>query len=145
LVFVTRDHYKTFIEVAKSDNLMQGRFGESNRIFESPDPYVGNTANAIESKFPGRVEAVNKIVKDGTGRTITDYDIELDNVIIQIKSGSARGLTTQIKNTAQSTNKEVIGYTPDLNPSSAVVKGVKNEGYKCFTTLQDLLDYLAEK
>jgi hypothetical protein len=125
------------------DNFMRAN-GSGDGIFKSPDPYVADTANAIESKFPGRVKEVNKIVRDETGRIITDYDIELNDVIIQVKSGSAKGLTTQIQNTAQSTTKIVIGYTPDLNPSSAVVKGVQNSGYECFTTLEELLDYLNE-
>ena len=115
-----------------------------NRIFKSTDPYLADTANAIESIFPGRVTAINKIVKDANNKIITDYDIELDTVIIQVKSGSAKGLTTQIKNTAQSTGKTVIGYVPNLNSSSAVVKGVKREGYECFTSLEDLLNYLSD-
>ena len=112
------------------------------RTFSSPDKYDGETANAIEAKYPGKDVDVNKIVKDSTGRIITDYDIELDNYIIQVKSGTAKGLTTQIQNTAASTGKTVIGYTPDLNPSSAVVKGVQNAGYNVFTSLEDLLNFL---
>ena len=116
----------------------------AGRTFTSADKYVGETANAIEAKYPGKVVDVNKIVKDSIGRILTDYDIELDNFIIQVKSGTAKGLTTQIQNTAASTGKTVIGYTPDLNPSSAVVKGVQKAGYNVFTTLKDLLNFLGK-
>jgi len=116
----------------------------AGRTFTSADKYVGETANAIEAKYPGKVVDVNKIVKDSIGRILTDYDIELDNFIIQVKSGTAKGLTSQIQNTAASTGKTVIGYTPDLNPSSAVVKGVQKAGYNVFTTLKDLLNFLGK-
>jgi len=115
---------------------------EPGRVFTSSDPYVAETANAIESQYPGKVIDVNRIVKDAAGRIITDYDIELDDYIIQVKSGSAKGLTTQIQNTAASTTKTVIGYAPDMNPSSAVVKGVQNAGYNCFTDLTELLNFI---
>jgi RHS repeat-associated protein len=111
-----------------------------SRTFTSPDKYVGETANAIEAKYPGKVVGVNKVVKDSSGRILTDYDIELDNVIIQVKSGTAKGLTTQLGNTANTTDKTVIGYTPDLKPSSSVVKGGQKAGFDVYTNLDDLLN-----
>jgi hypothetical protein len=116
----------------------------AGKTFTSPDKYVGETANAIEAKYPGKVVDVNRIVKDSTGRIITDYDIELDGYVIQVKSGTAKGLTTQMQNTAASTGKTVIAYTPDLNSSSAVVKGVRNAGFNVFTNLEDLLNFLGQ-
>jgi len=118
--------------------------GTGNRTFTSSDKYVGETANAIEARSPNSVVGVNRIVKDSTGRIITDYDIELNNYVIQVKSGSAKGLTTQMINTAASTDKTVIGYTPNLNPSSAVVNGVQNAGFNIFTNLDDLLNFIGK-
>jgi len=51
------------------------------------------------------------------GTILTDFDIELDNIVIQVKSGSGKGLTSQMIETATGTQKLVIRYTPDLNPS----------------------------
>ncbi|MDR2940652.1 MAG: hypothetical protein LBV08_10095 [Clostridiales bacterium] len=113
------------------------------RTFTSSDKYVGETANAIESKFPGRVVGVNQITLRQNGSILTDFDIELDSIVIQVKSGTGKGLTSQMQRTATGTTKTVIGYTPDLTPSSALVKGAKNAGFDVFTTLKDLLNFIA--
>ena len=115
------------------------------RIFTSPDKYVAETANAIEARFPGRVIDVNKDVYRPNGTKLTDFDIELDNIVIQVKSGGAKGLTSQITETATGTTKTVIGYAPNLNPSSALVKGAKAQGIDVFTSLDDLLEFLAKQ
>lgn len=97
-------------------------------------------ANAIDDAIPGKVSNVNKVIRDSTGRIITDLDIELDNAVIQVKSGGGKGLTTQLKNTASATGKEAIGYVPDAKPS--IIKGAEANGFKVFTDLNDLLGYL---
>ena len=113
----------------------------TGRTFTSKDPLVGNLATNIDAIHPGKVVAVNKIVKDPTtGKTITDFDIETDNAVIQVKSGGGKGLTTQMKNTSTATSKEVIAYGPKLKPS--VIKSVEAAGYKIFTTEEELIDYL---
>ncbi|EGO63118.1 hypothetical protein, partial [Acetonema longum] len=115
------------------------------RTFTSADKYVGETANAIEAKYPGKVVDVNKKVYRPDGTPLTDYDIELDNAIIQVKGGGGKGSTSQAINTASSTNKEVIVYLPDQNSGAAVVKGLQKEGFKVFTNQEDLLNYLGKK
>ncbi len=113
----------------------------TGRTFTSKDPLVGDLATNIDATHPGKVVAVNKIVKDPTtGKTITDFDIETDNAVIQVKSGGGKGLTTQMKNTSTATSKEVIAYGPKLKPS--VIKNVEEAGYKVFTTEKELIDYL---
>ena len=113
----------------------------TSRTFASKDPLVGELATDIDSKYPGKVVDVNKLVKDPTtGKTITDFDIETDNAVIQVKSGGGKGLTTQMKNTSTATSKEVIAYGPNLKPS--VIKSVEVAGYKVFTTKEKLIDYL---
>ncbi len=105
---------------------------------------MGETANAIEAKYPGKVIDVDKPVYRQDGTLLTDYDIELDNMIIQVKKGGGKGATTQAINTAASTSREVIVYLPDQKPGAAVVKGLQKEGFKVFTKgmLNDLLDYI---
>ena len=114
----------------------------TSKTWTSPDKYVGETANAIEARCPGKVVDVNKIVYSPDGTILTDFDIELDNIIIQVKAGTAKGLTSQITKTAAGTTKEVIGFAPELNPSSALVKNASKQGIKVFTSLEDLLEYL---
>jgi hypothetical protein len=113
-----------------------------NANYQSPDKCVGETANAIEAEFPGRVEAINRPVYRSDGSILTDLDIELDTTVIQVKTGTGKGLTSQMARTATGTSKTVIGYTPDLNPSSALVTGAKAAGYDVLTSLGDLLDFL---
>ena len=112
-------------------------------VWDGKDPYVPELANAIENKFPGRVQAVEKIVYLPDGVAYTDLDIELDYVVIQVKSGKANGLTRQMVKTAIYTGKTVISYTPDINQSSAVLKGVRQYGFHTFTTINDILKFLA--
>jgi hypothetical protein len=111
--------------------------------WSSTDPYVGTTANAIELLFPERVVDVNRLLFRPDGSTLTDCDIELTDIVIQVKSGSGKGLTSQITDTMTGTDKIVIGYDPDLNPSSALVKDAKKLGYEIFTDLNDLLQFVA--
>ncbi|WP_379157939.1 RHS repeat domain-containing protein [Paenibacillus sp. sgz5001063] len=112
------------------------------RTFTSTDKYVGETANAIEARYPGKVVDVNKKVYRADGTPLTDYDIELDNAIIQVKQGGGKGATRQAINTASSTNKEVIVYLPDQSPNSAVVKGLQKEGFQVFTNEADLINHV---
>ncbi|WP_342551859.1 WXG100 family type VII secretion target [Paenibacillus sp. FSL R7-0652] len=112
------------------------------RTFISTDKYVGETANAIEARYPGKVVDVNKKVYRDDGTPLTDYDIELDNAIIQVKQGGGKGATRQAINTASSTNKEVIVYLPNQISNSAVVKGLQKEGFQVFTSEADLINYV---
>lgn len=112
------------------------------KTWTSPDKYVGEIANAIEVKYPGKVLDVNKKIFRADGTPLTDYDIELDNVVIQIKSGGGKGATQQAISTASSTSKEVIIYLPEQNLGAAVVKELQRQGFKVFTSEQDLLNYL---
>jgi hypothetical protein len=114
----------------------------SSRTWTSTDKYVGETANAIEAKYPGKVVDVNKKVYRVDGTPLTDYDIELDNVIIQVKQGGGKGATRQAINTASSTNKKVVVFLPDQNSSAAVVKGLQKMGFSVFTDLEALLNCL---
>lgn len=47
-------------------------------------------------------------------------------------------------NTANATGKTVISYAPDINQSAAVLKGVKANGFKTFTNMDELLELLED-
>ena len=64
--------------------------------------------------------------------------------MIQVKSGSAKGLTSQMIRTAEATGKTVISYTPDISQSSAVLRGVRENGFETFTTLEEVLEFLSK-
>ena len=112
-------------------------------IWSGKDKYVPELANAIEKKYPGRVRAVEKIIKGSDGKIITDLDIDLDDIVIQVKSGSAKGLTAQMLRTAKATGRTVISYTPDIAQSAAVLRNVRQNGFQTFTDMEELLKYLA--
>ena len=131
--------------VADIDDALKNadELGETGgKIWTSNDKYVGETANAIDELYPGKVFDVNKKVYRTDGTPITDYDIELDHFIIQVKSGRGTGATRQAIATASSTNKEVIIYLPDVKPSAAIVKGLNQKGFEVFTSFEELVNYL---
>lgn len=127
----------------KTDSgLFSGTTGASHvgRIFTSPDPLVGNLATDIDSEYPGMVDDVNKIVKDSSGRIITDFDIETDKAVIQVKSGKGTGMTKQMLVSKTATTKEVIAYGPKLGKH--IVQNLRLLGFKVFTNEKELIDYL---
>jgi RHS repeat-associated protein len=98
----------------------------SARTFVSKDPYVGSAANYLEKALPGRVQGVNTYIRktDGLSREV---DIDLGNVVVQVKSGNARDLIGQVNKTTASTGRTTIGYAPDMRPNAwraAALQGV---------------------
>ena len=67
----------------------------------------------------------------------------MDDIVIQVKSGSAKGLTAQMLRTAKAMGKTVISYTPDIAQSAAVLRNVRQNGFQTFTDMEELLKYLA--
>lgn len=108
--------------------------------FVSNDPGVGELANKIEVAYPGSVRGVNMPVYDSDGRLITDADIRIGNVIIQVKSGRGSGLTRQVRRTA-STGLRIIDYGPNLGLH--VMRGLRREGFEVYDNEADLLKALA--
>ncbi|MFT4624396.1 MAG: YD repeat-containing protein [Myxococcota bacterium] len=106
--------------------------------FSSSDPLVGDLANAIEDAYPGHVKGVNVPSTRADGSMATDFDIELDNAVIQVKSGGGKGLQGQISRTEGVTDKPVIGYGPDLKGS--VVKGAQGKGQLVTTSQDELIE-----
>ena len=139
--------------VMGAQETLSGAWG--SRTFTSDDMHVGETANAIEKRFPGRIKAVNKDVYRNDGSKLTDFDIELvDNVVVQVKTDNARGLEGQIIRTSNEMkqigmHQEVIGYAPGLDLSFKAVRiriaNAEKQGIAIFTTLDDLLNYFSSK
>ena len=96
------------------------------RTFTSSDPLVADLADEIEAAYPGHVVGVNVPVRNAAGRLVTDADIQLQNAIIQVKSGGGKGLTGQLLRTEQATGMPTIGYGPTLKPS--VVRSINQAG-----------------
>ena len=88
--------------------------GAAARTFTSADPLVGNLANRIEAAYPRHVVGVNVPMRNSAGQLVTDADILLQNGVIQVKSGSGAGLTSQLARTQAVTDLPVIGYGPKL-------------------------------
>ncbi|WP_374008776.1 RHS repeat-associated core domain-containing protein [Leifsonia sp. LS-T14] len=90
-----------------------GSAGTVARTFESSDAHVADAANAMEAAAPGSVKGVNSYVKmaDGGSREV---DIDLGNILVQVKGGNARGITGQIERTSSTTGRTTIGYAPDM-------------------------------
>ncbi|MFJ3898389.1 RHS repeat-associated core domain-containing protein [Streptomyces sp. NPDC090083] len=107
------------------------------RTFTSDDPLVGDVATEIEAKYPGLVKDVNVPVQRPDGSTLTDFDIELKNAVIQVKAGPGKGAGAQVTRTQEGTDKPVIVYGPKLRPS--VIKEVNSRGAIGVTSMEDLL------
>jgi RHS repeat-associated protein len=108
------------------------------RTFTSSDPLVSDLANKIEAAYPGHVLGVNVPILDAKGVLITDADILLRNAAIQVKSGSGKGLTTQVFRTEAATGLPTIGYGPNLGGS--VVRGIQKRGGLVTRDAQLLID-----
>lgn len=99
-------------------------------------------ATQIEQRLPGRVTSVNKVVYRPDGSILTDLDIELDNIVIQVKAGGGKGLTKQLVNSANNTGKIAIGYVPDIKPS--VLKEANKKGFQVFKNTEDLIEFISQ-
>lgn len=117
----------------------------ANRFFGKLDPLVRTVAEAIENSMPNSVLAVEREIKDQrTGRTLTDFDIELNNYIIEVNNGSATGKFAQIRDRIQPhTNKEVILFSPKMGGS--VEKSMKANNIRAFRDLKSLIEYVTPK
>ena len=71
-----------------------------------------------------------------------EVDIVLDNALVQVKGGNARGLVGQITGTADSTGQVVIGYAPDI-PSAAWASAAR-QGIAIARTHEELVMIVRE-
>jgi hypothetical protein len=110
-------------------------------VFTSADAHVAGAANAIEAALPGRVVGVNgqRLMSNGLSREV---DIDLGNILVQVKSGNARGLTGQIQRTEASTGVRTIGYAPHI--SDAAWGNAARQGIPILRSPDELLAYIRE-
>lgn len=155
-----RYHYDTTAQPVRSDNfetITQGRVQEVSgtplrlqrsqaaantaRVFTSADTHVADAANLIERAVPGRVVGVNTQARMSNGLS-REVDIDLGDLIVQVKSGNARGLIGQLLATTSSTCRTAIGYAPGI-PEGAWLNAAR-EGVPIARTPDELLAIIRE-
>jgi hypothetical protein len=113
----------------------------TGRVFSSADAHVADAANAVEAALPGRVVGVNGQRTMANGLT-REVDIDLGNLLIQVKSGNARGLTGQIGRTQSSTGVPTVGYAPGI--SDAAWRNAASQGVPILRSPGELLACIRE-
>jgi hypothetical protein len=73
---------------------------------------------------------------------IREVDIDLGDLLVQVKGGNARGLTGQIARTQASTGTRTIGYAPDLG--DAAWRNAAQQGIPILRSSNELLAYIRE-
>lgn len=111
------------------------------RWFVSSDPLVGDLANAIEDALPGRIKDVNVNVLMNDGRP-REVDLDLGDIVVQVKTDKARGLTGQMIETAETTGLQVVGYAPTM-PDGAWANAAR-QGLAVARTPEELIAILKE-
>jgi hypothetical protein len=117
------------------------RIAGATRIFTSADAEVANAANAIEIALPGRVQGVNTQVQMTNGLT-REVDIDLGYLVVQVKSGNARGLAGQLQATTTTTGRTAIGYAPGI--SNAAWESAARQGIVIARTPDELIAIVKE-
>jgi hypothetical protein len=115
--------------------------GTTARAFASADPHVADAANAIEGAMPGRVVGVNQMVPMANGLS-READVNLGDLLVQVKSGNARGLVGQIQQTEASTGLPTVGYAPSM-PAAAWASAAQ-QGVPVARNLDELIMIIRE-
>lgn len=121
--------------------LAAGTAVKAGRVFTSADASVASAANSIEAAMPGRVVGVN-INRTMTNGLTREVDIDLGNIIVQVKGGQAKGLTGQIVETGASTGVCTIGYAPGV--TLGAWRSAAERGIVIARSQDELLAYLRE-
>jgi hypothetical protein len=109
----------------------------AGRVFTSTDPLVGDLASRIDALAPGRVVGVNRELRDALGNRVTDLDVELADLVIQVKSGTKLGGgVEQVAASSAATGKPSVLYAPNLKPGA--LKEARRQGAEVYTTFDDL-------
>jgi hypothetical protein len=111
--------------------------------FESPDPLVPELARQIDAGRPGSVMYINRNIIDPATHLdrLTEYDIETDKAVIQVKStADVEGMGKQLLRSASVSDKQVIGYAPLATPGR--LAQLRAQGHQVFTDAPRLVTYL---
>lgn len=93
--------------------LGDGAATSAERVFVSADRHVADAAAAIEAAMPGRVMDVNSQVMMSNGLK-REVDIDLGDLVVQVKGGNARRLAGQLERTSATTERTAIGFAPNM-------------------------------
>lgn len=132
---------KSLAEAAARVGTRTRRPPVSIRTFTSDDEHVANLANLLEQAFPGRIRGVNLDKMMANGRT-REVDIDLGDVIVQVKGQNARGLQAQIAKTQNTTGVATIGFAPTISHGAQI--DALREGIAIFKDFDKLMAYLKE-
>ena len=111
------------------------------RVFTSRDPLVADVAASLDEAFPGRVSGVNTMVRQFTGH-LREVDVELGDVIVQVKSGSARRMARQITDTIAGTGRPVVALAPTMRPGAW--HAAATDGVAIARTMDELIAIIRE-
>jgi hypothetical protein len=73
---------------------------------------------------------------------LREVDIDLGEVVVQVKDGNARRLTGQIDKTAATTDRRAIGYAPQI--PGAAWEHAAAQGIAIARTPDELIEILKE-
>jgi hypothetical protein len=119
----------------------EGSSAAGARLFTSADPHVADAANAIQSAMPGRVLGVNQLIPMTNGLS-READINLGDMLVQVKSGNARGLIGQIQDTEATTGIPTVGYGPSM--PAAAWEGTAWQGIPIARSIDELIAIIRE-
>lgn len=109
------------------------------------DPLVKQVLLKIEEAIPYAVQCVNENKFDALHNKVREFDIITRRVIIEIKSGKARHVLSQLveqKEYADYRNKKYVVFAPNI------AFGTKNEynrnGIEIKTNIHDLIKFIKE-
>lgn len=111
------------------------------RTFTSDDQHVADLANTLEQALPGRIRGVNSDRVTGEG-LMREVDIDLGDVIVQVKGKNARGLQAQIAETQESTGVTTVGFAPTIKHGARI--DAARKGIAIFKDFDELMAYLKE-
>jgi hypothetical protein len=125
----------TIVSRVPSNNAHSGEFvtiqGKSTQ-FKSGDPLVPEIVSAMETKKPGVIQGVELEVykTDGSRGVLTDVDIVTQNVLFQVKTGSAKGLLKQLNDTSTISGGRKVVAIVTKDARGTVVRAARNAGYE---------------
>jgi len=104
---------------------------------QSANPNLQLTGQ-VARRYKNVLKHFEKDVFDDAGRVLTDFDVELDNAIIEVTNGIGRGKPGQLANRIiPNANKPVIFFGPKVT-SAARLREIEATGAIVVNTLEEL-------
>lgn len=83
---------------------------------------MGELATRLDALRPGWVRDVNNNIRMHDGN-LREVDIDLGDVVVQVKSENARGLIGQMNATRATTDRIPVGYAPTIRHGALAEAG----------------------